>query len=304
MKILITGANGFIGKVASALLVHRGHTILPIIHPEDQDTSFTSDCQDVLVADLTQARGIDAAAGFSPQVVVHLAAERPESFRGEEVDRVSETNERIDRNVIRFCQESRVSLVYASGTSVYGLKHDRPMVESDPIDPVGPYVRQKVETEELAQQTLFKHGVSFTSLRICAPYGPGQEARTVMNLFIEKAIEDAPLLYHGSGERRQDFTYVDDVAEAISLAAEGGPGGIFNIATGRPVTMKQLAELVVDSVEGCTSVVQPSGEEDPQEQETALFSIEKARKDLGWEPKTSLKAGLRMCVAYKLAERK
>ncbi|MGD2253897.1 MAG: NAD(P)-dependent oxidoreductase [Anaerolineales bacterium] len=302
MRILITGAYGFIGKAARALLVQRGHVILPAIHPDDQDVSITSSFPEVIVADLTREGALDVAPGLSPQVVVHLAAEKPASFEGEEAKRTADANARMDRNVIRFCQETGTGLVFASGTSVYGLKHNRPMVESDPIDPVGPYVRQKAETEELGLQTLSENGVSFTSLRICAPYGPGQKARTVLNVFIERALQDRPLLYHGSGKRQQDFTYVGDIAEAISLAVERGKSGIFNIAAGRPVTMRRLAELVVDCVDGCKSVVQPSGADDPQEGETALFSIEKAKVELGWEPRTSLKEGVRICVTYRLAE--
>ncbi|MFX0197885.1 MAG: NAD-dependent epimerase/dehydratase family protein, partial [Candidatus Hodarchaeota archaeon] len=124
--------------------------------------------------------------------------------------------------------------------------------------------------------------------------------RTVLNIFIERAIQGLPLLYHGSGTRQQDFTYVHDIAVAICLAVEKSKSGVFNISGGRPVSMKKLAELVVSLVNGCQSLIKPSGREDPQEGSTALFSIEKAKRELGWSPKTSLKLGIKKCVLHKL----
>jgi UDP-glucose 4-epimerase len=304
MRILVSGANGFIGTNTCSYLAGKANTIIPVIRSHKEAEFFASFYPEVVVADLMLYGSLKETKSLKPDVVVHLAAEKPEWFGGKDARNVAEANAKIDRNVLGFCRDTGIGLIYASGTSVYGLEHDHLMTESDPIDPIGPYVEQKAESERLSKEVLSLHGLPFTSLRICAPYGPGQRAKTVLKIFIERAIEGSPLLYHGSGTRQQDFTYVEDIAKAISLAVEKGKSGVFNISGGEPVTMKHLAELVVHSVNGCQSVIQTSGEEDPQEGSTALFSVEKAKRELGWVPRTSLASGIKKCVLYEMAEKR
>jgi UDP-glucose 4-epimerase len=304
MRILVSGANGFIGANTCRYLAGKAHTIIPVIRSDKQAQFFASFYPNVVAADLMQYGSLKETESLKPDIVVHLAAERPELFVGEDARNVADANAKIDRNVLGFCRDTGIGLIYASGTSVYGLEGGHLMTELDPIDPIGPYVEQKAESERLSQEILSLHGLPFMSLRICAPYGPGQRAKTVMRIFIERAIEGSPLIYHGSGTRQQDFTYVEDIAEAISLAVEKGKSGVFNISGGEPVTMKELAELVVRFVNGCRSVIRASGEKDPQEGSTALFSVEKAKRELGWVPRTSLASGIKKCVLYEMAEKR
>jgi UDP-glucose 4-epimerase len=171
--------------------------------------------------------------------------------------------------------------------------------ESADPKPVGPYVAQKVQSEKFGQALLLNNGINFISLRISAPYGPGQKSRTVLNIFIERALKGLALLYHGTGSRQQTFTHIDDVVHAFDRAIESGASGIFNIAGSEFVTVKQLADLVVSIIPNCASEVRPSEIKDPQEGATAMFSITKARQILGWRPTVSLKTGLTSCIQGK-----
>jgi nucleoside-diphosphate-sugar epimerase len=215
---------------------------------------------------------------------------------------VAESNSQIDYNVFKFCTETGTGLIYASGTSVYGLGDGRIKRESGDIDPVGPYVEQNAESERVGLELFPVRGLQFAALRICAPHNPGQNARTVLNIFIERALNGMPLLYHGTGSRQQDYSYISDIETAVSLVAVKRKSGIFNIAGGMPITMKRLAELVIRSVPNCKSEVKPSGREDPQEGSVALFSIERARDELGWATQVNLEEGLRRCVQNRLKE--
>jgi len=300
MKILVTGAGGFIGEYTCTFLVRRGHKVIPLLRSGSQAEVFKNNYGTVLVADLLEPDSLEVGIQTKPDTVIHLAAMLPTSFTGKQAKRIADMNKKIDENVFHFCKSIRVGALYASGASVYGLGDGEIKTETSTCNPIGHYVAEKLYGEEMGKDILRCEGLQFTSLRINAPYGPNQKTRTVMNVFIERAIQGLPLLYHGFGTRQQDFIYVDDIAEAISLAIEKGKSGVFNISGGRPVSMKELAELVFRSVNGCQSSIQPSGDEDPQERSRAVFSIEKAKKELGWIPKTSLESGIKKCASFKL----
>jgi nucleoside-diphosphate-sugar epimerase len=115
----------------------------------------------------------------------------------------------------------------------------------------------------------------------------------VARIFLQRALQGEDLSYHGSGSRMQDFVYVDDVAEAALDGLRAGRSGVFNVASGEPVTMKELAELVTELVAPEVRVV-GSGQPDPQEGQTARYSIDAARRVLGWAPATALRRGLQL----------
>lgn len=305
MTVLVTGASGFIGQCVSQKLVEMGHEVTQVV----RRPGLVAECgpQKGIQVDLSEPIALEHIRGLcqddKPDVLIHLAAMIPTAFAGAEAERIAEFNRRIDENVFWACEGLGIRVVYASSTSVYGLGDGELKRESSPISPLGPYADAKLIGEKLGKELCSRAGVSFTALRIAAPYGPGSRLRTVLNIFIERAIEGQPLMYHGSGSRLQDFTYVGDVAEAAIKAAIRGLNGIYNISGGRPITMRELANLVVRCVPQSASFVSPSGEIDPQEGATAMYSITKAISDLGWRPQVSLEAGIRACVRYRLKER-
>lgn len=301
MRILVTGANGFIGKYVCALLAKNAHYVIGVVRSEEQEPRMFFLDHDLVIPDLSESGSLEGAAAMQPEMVVHLAAMVPKSFEEPEALSAAEKNMQIDQTVFSFCQRNKVGLIYASSTSVYGLGDGRVMKESDKTNPIGPYAAQKARSEEMGTALLPPQGLQYTALRICAPYGPGQKTATVLNIFVDRASGGLPLLYHGTGSRQQDFTYVEDIAAAVLFAAERKKSGIYNIAGGRPVSMRQLAEMVVHCIPNCSSIVRSSGQRDPQESSTALFSIEHARKELGWTPQVSLEEGLNLCIQAKLS---
>ena len=191
-----------------------------------------------------------------------------------------------------------IPLVYASGTTVYGF-HDNTSEAALPEDatlhPPGPYIEEKVWAENEGIRIATKTGISFTALRICAPYGPGQASKTVLNIFMDRALRNEKLYYYGNGSREQDFTYADDIGRAFVLALQGD-GGIFNIAGGHLTSMRELAELVAALTGLDSSQVQAAGKTDPQDGVLARFDISAARKRLSWQPEVTLKRGIQLCI--------
>jgi UDP-glucose 4-epimerase len=292
MRVLVTGACGFIGSRVCERLARDGHEVVRIVRPRRGRSSSPGGGPD-LGLDLLRPGSLQSALKDAPDVVAHLAAVIPSSFVGPEAERAAQANRRMDENVFQACEALGVGAVYASSSSVYGLGGTEVRSETSPTFPVGPYAAAKLRAERTGERMLARRGLPFTALRINAPYGPGQRTRTVIRLFIERGLKGLPLLYHGTGSRQQDFTHVDDVADAVCRACRAGRGGLYNISSGSPVTMRRLAELVVRCLPGCASRVGPSGEEDAQEGAGASYSIERAARLLGWQPRVSLEDGIR-----------
>jgi len=239
---------------------------------------------------------VDMLDQFTFDAIVHCAAILPVSQSGMEAEHAAMANLAMDKRVLDLCLQKRCRLIYISSSSVYGRGTGSIITEEAPLSPIGPYSSAKVASEQTILNELPTMSVI---LRLNAPYGPGQRRRTVLRLFIERALLDLDLMYHGTGKREQDFTASEDIGNAIACAvAVRNAKGIFNIAGGHPISMRRLAELVVRTVKGSKSRVLPSGKTDPQEGYTAIFDISKARRILGWQPEVSLEQGIRQWAEY------
>jgi UDP-glucose 4-epimerase len=295
VKVLVTGAGGFIGRCVSGKMEEEGHQVIRVLRPAGNPAA--SDRASVLELDLTEPGIIPRSLNDRIDVVVHLAAMIPSGFDSSDATEAAALNRRIDGNVFNASRDLNAAVVYASSSSVYGLGDGEVKTETSPTAPLSPYALAKLDSEKMGEQLFLERGLPFTILRINAPYGALQRTRTVMKVFIERALQDLPIHYHGSGSRQQDFTYVEDVASAISKAARVAVGGLYNISGGCPISMRALAELVVSCLPGCKSRVETSGENDPQEGATALYSIQRAKECFGWESQVPLETGIKICAA-------
>ena len=231
MRVVVTGAAGFLGRSVSSRLEEQGNEVIRVARTPGNLRA--SERASALYLDLRRPDVFKHSLPSNLDTIVHLAAAIPTSFTGTDANNAAQANIAIDRNVFLACRDLGVATIYASGTSVYGLGNSGPHVESAPTSAVGPYVAAKIAGEHAGKELLQARGIPFTVLRISAPYGPGQQARTVLRLFIERGLQDLPLQYHGTGSRQQDFTYVADVVDAVAKACRIQPRGIYNIASGR-----------------------------------------------------------------------
>jgi len=300
--IWVTGAGGFLGAAACVRLREQGYVVRPIVRPPPvrepvDDAAATDQERSAFRCDLATDRLELVAGEPPPTAIVHLAAERPASFHADQVESTAERNRHIDDNVFAFAASVRAGVVFASGGSVYGEGRGEIFTEDGATNPWGPYPAAKLCSEQEGSAVLGAVGAPFAALRISAPYGPGQKAPTVVHHFLARALAGGSLTYHGTGSRMQDFVYVDDVAEAVCRCVSSGAVGVFNIASGQAVSMKDLAAMVVEVVRQPIGVA-PSGEPDDQEGLTAFYSIEAAAQALAWRPATTLRRGLERWCDY------
>ncbi|MGV8059403.1 MAG: NAD-dependent epimerase/dehydratase family protein [Smithellaceae bacterium] len=283
--VIVTGASGFIGNATARALCRKDCHVLAIHYPNTSVREIPG--AETFVGDLSLTQTWEILRTYRPETVIHIAAAVPESFDVISTMTAATVNRIIDRQAISFCETVGAKLVYASSTSVL-------RIDTDYKD--NAYALQKAETEDVIGRASID---SKCSLRINSPYGPGQTLRTVMKHFIESAIKNVSLYYYGTGLRTQDFIYIEDVASAFVSAYETRSDGIFYVASGKSISMKDLANLVVSLVPGCTSPILAAGKDDPEENYRAAFDISATTRHLHWSPRYSLNEGI-TCVIEAL----
>lgn len=284
--VLVTGAAGLVGRAVVARLGRLPARVIPLVRAAPASGPGPAG-DDVVVLDLA-AEGADLAArvGATPDCVVHLAAAVPHAARTPDTDDSAAMTARMDRAVFDAAGAWGAHCVYASTCGLYDPRDERPKEESSALVPRSPYFRAKADGEQL-----FRSGPRCGIVRLSAPYGPGLQPMLVLRRFIETACEDGTLQVWGDGTREQDFISVTDIAEVVAAAVTREATGTYNVASGRAVTMVELARATVEAVGSgqWTRVDRP----DPQDGWTARYAIGKAERELGWRPHVDLVDGLR-----------
>jgi UDP-glucose 4-epimerase len=282
-RVLVTGAAGFVGRAVVKSLVRRGTVVVGTSasgrRVPDAEMHFLDLTRSDEVEDFVQREGTFG-------IVVHAAADVPGKFTAKDSERALLANIAMTANAGKTLRPQG-RIVYISSSSVYGSSgKDRGAC------PNNLYSVSKLAGEHIAQVCALGSDGKAVSLRISAPYGVGQPHRTVLQLFVERAVAGESLGYFGTGSRTQDFTHVDDVADAVVCACQRGEGQ-YDISGGRPIGMRALAELVVSTVGRPGARVEPAGIPDPQEHFRANFASKRAEEELQFSPSRQLEDGIR-----------
>ena len=294
MDVLVTGATGFIGKhLVRFLAKQSGFGLWCISKGGGQVDRIHVDS-----VDLTSAEEVAQWSRNKPafDTIFHLAALVPSSFELSKADELFLYNISMTQNMLSLAISDKSSIVNISSSSVYSASNDVPLTEDTIPQPDNLYSLSKYICELLCNIAHMRYGLSAANLRISAPYGPSQRAQTVINVFLRAALESKDITLYGSGNRTQDFTYIDDVVQSIWLAFQKKTSGAYNIASGKSVTMCELAKTVLSVEPQSKSKIVYSGTPDSQENNRGEFSTEKARNILDYMPQTSLEKGLLHCL--------
>lgn len=287
--VLLTGSTGLVGQAVAKVLLQRNISFIGTCNQNENSFEWPLIKVDLHKDDLQKAFD-----GYSFDTIIHCAAKIPGNTNS--FENCCLINGKIDDSVIEYaCISGVKKFIFISTTSLYGFTGKVITEDSDPVIE-NLYSKRKLETEN---RLLDQNGLDSIILRINAPYGEYQKANTVMKIFAEKALANDVISYHGTGNRQQDFTHVDDIANAV-LCCLHYPCKyeLFNISAGHPIPMKLLAELIVSLIPLCTSRIERSGLADSQENYKALFDISKAKNKLNWEPGISLSEGVNKLINY------
>ena len=275
-RVLVTGASGLVGHAVVQRLRAEGAAV----------TAFGRD------------NGPDLAAAPWPRgpwdVIVHCAARLPARFEGPDAEAAVAENRKMDDRAIE-AAAAGAHLVFLSSASVYGTTSGM-IDETTPPAPVLGYAKAKLETE----QAIATRGLSGTVLRLVSPYGPRQTRPTVLRRFLDAALTGAPLRYYGTGARTQDFIHVDDIAAAVGKAARDRVTGLFVLASGQSITMRDLAELIIAAA-GSSSPIEAAGVPDPEDSRMVRYSVHALREKLA-APEIALADGVKAWAVTRRAE--
>jgi nucleoside-diphosphate-sugar epimerase len=284
-KIAILGANGLIGGAVTALFVEKGADVVCCA----KEGGPVGD-EEVALLDLTKTEALSRWLGKKKiSAVVYLASAVPSSFENLSAD-LFVTNLMMHREVLSYWEKTGCHLIFASSCSVYGSKGPVPWREENAPKPENFYSISKLAGEFLFDAR--RSELPLTILRINAPYGFPVGRKTVVNIFMERALDGADLTLHGTGKRVQDLLHVRDVALAFWLAHSKKKCGTYNIASGETVTMRRLAEMILDCTHSSSKIIK-SGKPDPQEGVKVAVDVSRARKELGFKPRYDLAKGLK-----------
>jgi dTDP-glucose 4,6-dehydratase len=175
------------------------------------------------------------------------------------------------------------------------------MDEEHPLNPRSPYAATKAGADRLAYSYFVTYGLPITIVRPFNNYGPFQHPEKLVPRFITQALDDEPLTIHGDGRASRDWIYVEDDAEGIEALIEADvdqvAGEVINLATGRDVSVVEVADLVLDAL-GKPSSLKRHVDERPGQVDRHIGATEKAERLLGWRARTSFEEGLERTVAW------
>lgn len=292
-RILVTGATGFIGSAIFRRLKADGYAVDGIsLHGGEVDGEVISP------VDITSEEALASYVKGKPyKAIFHIAACIPASFNSPESENCFYPNIYSVKNILKLMSKKKdCHVLYASSASVYGSNQEIPLSEMSVPMPDNYYSLSKYIGELLCQ--LYNRSISITVLRISSPYGPGYKRQTVINIFCREAIRSHDLRLFGSGERSQDFVYIDDIVDAFVLSFKTRCTGIFNISSGVSISMHELAKLVVSLVPLSKSKIVFSEQPDPKEDFRGIYSLDNASKVLGFLPRINIEEGLKRTLSW------
>ncbi|MCW4004824.1 MAG: SDR family NAD(P)-dependent oxidoreductase [Candidatus Bathyarchaeota archaeon] len=303
-KILVTGGAGFIGSHLVDRLVAEGYFVRII---DDLSSGKIENIQHHLhtnrvdfvkgdIRDVSLVRKNVAGIDF----VVHLAAIISVPFSVENPELTFDVNLHGTLNLLRSCAEEGVGkFVFISSCAVYGDPEVNPVTEDIKTNPISPYADSKLIGERYCLSFYERQLLKTVVLRFFNVYGSRQGVNDysgVITRFISRVKKKEPLIIYGDGSQTRDFVNVNDIVDAIlaAMKSEKAEGEVFNIGSGKSTSINELAKSVLELSNVDVEIKYENHR--AGDIKHSLADISKARKLLDYEPKVSLKDGLRELI--------
>jgi NAD dependent epimerase/dehydratase len=307
---LVTGAGGFVGSHLVERLVSDGVSVRAFVRYTSTGRagwldSLPADVRDSIEIVSGDVRDDEAVTRAMAGVdrVFHLAALIGIPYSYLHPRDVVDTNVGGTLNILIAARAAGVErVVHASTSEVYGSARSVPIGESHALHAQSPYAASKIGAEKLVESFHASYGLPAVVLRPFNIYGPRQSARAVVPAVISQALARDEIRL-GAGAPTRDFNFVEDTVDAFVRAsrAPGAVGGVFNVGTGREISIADMANLAIRLAgrEGGRLVTDEMRLRPAASEVTRLCAdSRRAREVLGWEPQTTLEEGLRTTIDW------
>ncbi|PKH26861.1 protein CapI [Enterobacterales bacterium CwR94] len=328
MKYLVTGAAGFIGIHVTQRLLAAGHQVIGLdslndyydVNLKQARLNLVNSHPDFLFVKVDLADKDAIAALFAEhkfQRVIHLAAQAGVRYSIENPHVYAESNLMGHLNILEGCRHHKIEhLLYASSSSVYGLNRKMPFSTEDSVDhPISFYAATKKANELMTHSYSHLYGLPTTGLRFFTVYGPWGRPDMALFKFTKAILAGESIDVYNHGEMLRDFTYIDDIAEAIlrlqdvipqsnnqwtvesgSTASSSAPYQIYNIGNSHPVKLMDYIKALEDALgmEATKNMLprQPGDVLDTSADTEALYAA------IGFRPQTSVEQGVKAFVTW------
>lgn len=304
MKVLVTGAAGFIGSNLCEALLARGDDIIAVDNFNDfydparkraNVAGFRDDPRCVFAeADITDAKAMsNLFESHRPDATAHLAAYGNVRYSIGRAPLYTEVNITGSVNVLEAARTNGCNrFVFASTSSAYGNTEELPFVETDPSNlPLAPYPASKKAIEVMGHTYTNLHDMNFTAVRFFSVYGPRGRPDMMPFMVTDRIYRGETITLFDAGQMKRDWTYIDDIVSGVMLALDAELGyEIINLGRGEPVLMSDFVS-VVEGLIGKKAILD-TPEAPASEPKITFANIDKARRLLGYAPSTRVDAGL------------
>ena len=295
-KILITGADGFIGSHLTEALVRAGYDVKAfVLYNSFNSWGWLDQCKrdvkgkfEVFAGDVRDPHGMRAAM-IGCDVVFHLAALIAIPYSYHSPDTYIDTNIKGTLNVLQAARELDVSkVVHTSTSEVYGTARFVPITEEHPLQGQSPYSASKIGADQIAQSFYLSFGTPVVTLRPFNTYGPRQSARAVIPTIITQIANDQRQIKLGAVHPTRDFNYVADTVNGYmkALETDAGVGQVINLGSNFEISIGDTARAISDVMEAEIEIITENERLRPDKSEVERLWADnnKAKKLLGWKP--------------------
>ena len=311
-KILITGGLGFIGSNLTRRLVERGNTITVVdsLIPEyGGNLRNLHDIQDKITVSLSDVRDVPAINNLikGHDYLFNLAGQTSHLDSMHDPITDLDINAKAQLSILEACRKYNpdIRIVFASTRQIYGKPKYLPVDEKHPLHPVDVNGINKIAGEQYHILYQEVYGIASSVLRLTNTYGPRmriKDARqTFLGIWIRSLLERKSIQVFGDGKQRRDYNYVEDVLDALMIAAteENAIGKVYNLGAPAPLSLEDTAKIMCQEIEGSDYQMIPF----PDERKAIdvgdfVCDYSAFRNQFEWEPKVNFEEGIQRSFEY------
>jgi UDP-glucose 4-epimerase len=299
--ILVTGGAGFVGSYLVDRLIKENYRVVVIDNLSSGKKENLNQKAKFYKFDICNPKILSIFKKEKPEIVFHFAAHI--NARESVSDAVSDAKTNIlgSLNVLESCRKCKVKkIIFASsGGEIYGAAKKIPTSENYPPSPLSPYGVGKLAVEKYLDSYFKIFKLPYLALRYGNIYGPRQNPKSeagVVAIFTTKMLNNISPFIHGDGKQTKDYIFIEDAIDATFLSFKKDLKGVLNIGTGKEVSVleifHQIKKLTGSQIKEKYTPFPLGGFK------RGCLSIQKAKKELNWRPKYSLKEGLKKTVEW------